>query len=90
MKILTNKQCDEIVKRICANEIIQMECSVFDDVEAETKMVENREEIAYIIGGSKGMNKVRATIHKRTMKALDDLEKEIKERSGKNAEQKSK
>ena len=90
MKILTNKQCDEIVKRICANEIIQMECSVFDDVEAETKMVENREEIAYIIGGSKGMNKVRATIHQRTMKALDDLEKEIKERAGKNAEQKSK
>ena len=90
MKILTNKQCDEIVKRICANEIIQMECSVFDDVEAETKMVENREEIAYIIGGSKGMNKVRATIHQRTMKALDELEKEIKERAGKDAEQKSK
>lgn len=86
MKILTNKQCDEIVKRICANEIIQMECSVFDDVEAETKMVENREEIAYIIGGSKGMNKVRATINQRTMKALEDLEKEIKEMAGKNAD----
>ena len=90
MKILTKKQCDEILERICANEIIQTECSVFDDVEVETKMVENRAEIAYIIGGAKGMNKVRATIHKRTMKALDDLEKEIKERSGKNAEQKSK
>ena len=90
MKILTKKQCDEILERICANKIIQTECSVFDDIEAETKMVENRAEIAYIVGGAKGMDKVRATIHQRTMKALEDLEKEIKERAGKNAEQKSK
>ncbi len=86
MKILTKKQCDEILERICANEIIQMESSVCDDVEAETKMVENCAEIAYIIGGAKGMNKVRATIHQRTMKALEDIEKEIKERAGKNAD----
>lgn len=86
MKILTKKQCDEILERICANEIIQTECSVCDDVEAETKMVENRAEIAYIVGGAKGMNKVRATIHQRTMKVLEDLEKEIKERAGKNAD----
>lgn len=82
MKILTKKQCDEILKRICANEIIQMECSIFSDVEAETKMVENRAEIAHIIGG----DKIHATIHQRTMKALDDLGKEIKERAGKNAD----
>ena len=86
MKIPTKKQCDEILKRICANEIIQTEYSVLDDIEAETKMIENRAEIAYIIGGVKGMNKVRATIHQRTMKALDDLGKEIKERAGKNAD----
>lgn len=87
MKILTKKQCDEILKRICANEIIQTECSVFDDVEAETKMIENRAEIAYIVGGVKGMDKIHATIHQRKMKkALDDLEKEIKERAGKNAD----
>lgn len=86
MKILTKKKCDEILKRVCANEIIQMECSVFDDVEAETKMIENRAEIAYIVGGVKGMNKVRATIHQRMIKAIEDLEKEIKERAGeKNA-----
>ena len=85
MKILTKKQCDEILKRICANEIIQMECSIFSDVEAETKMVENRAEIAHIIGGVKGMDKIRATIHQRTMKSLEELEKEIKERAGKNA-----
>lgn len=86
MKILTKKQCDDILKRICANEIIQMECSIFSDIEAETKMIENRAEIAYIVGGAKGMNKVRSTIHQRTMKELEDLEKEIKERTGKNAD----
>lgn len=75
MKILTKKQCDEILKRICANEIIQMECSIFSDIEAETKMIENRAEIASIVGGAKGMDKVCATIHKRTMKALDYIEK---------------
>lgn len=68
MRILTKKQCDEILKRICANEIIQMECSVFDDVEAETKMIENRAEIASIVGGAKGMNKVCATIRQRADK----------------------
>ena len=86
MRILTKKQCDEILKRICANEIIRIECASFDDIEAETKMIENCEDIAYIIGGAKGMDKVCATIHQRTMKALEDLEKEIKERAGKNAD----
>ena len=87
MRILTKKQCDEILKRICANEIIQMECSIFSDIEAETKMIENRAEIASIVGGAKGMNKVSATIRQRIMKALEDLEKkEIKERTGKNAD----
>lgn len=75
MRILTKKQCDEILKRICANEIIQMECSIFSDIEAETKMIENRAEIASIVGGAKGMNKVSATIRQRIMKALEDLEK---------------
>lgn len=75
MRILTKKQCDEILKRICANEIIQMECSIFSDIEAETKMIENRAEIASTVGGAKGMNKVSATIRQRIMKALEDLEK---------------
>ena len=75
MKILTKKQCDEILRRICANEIIQMECSIFSDIEAETKMIENRAEIASIVGGAKGMNKVSATIRQRIMKALDDPKK---------------
>lgn len=75
MRILTKKQCDEILKRICANEIIQMECSIFSDIEAETKMIENRAEIASIVGGAKGMNKVSATIRQRIMKASENLEK---------------
>ena len=75
MKILTKKQCDEILKRICANEIIQMECSIFSDIEAETKMIENRAEIASIVGGAKGMNKVSATIHQRAIKVSENLEK---------------
>ena len=86
MKILTKKQCDEILKRICANEIIQMECSIFDDIEAEAKMIENRADIASIVGGIKGMEKVQATIRQRTIKTCDDLKKEIKERAGKNAD----
>ncbi len=75
MKILTKKQCDEILKRICANEIIQMECSIFSDIEAETKMIENRAEIASIVGGAKGMNKVSATIRQRAIKVSENLEK---------------
>ena len=69
MRILTKKQCDEILKRICANEIIRIECASFDDIEAETKMIENCADIAYIIGGTKGMNKVCATIRQRADKS---------------------
>lgn len=34
-------------------------------MEAETKAAENRAEIAYIVGGIKGMNKVQNTLRKR-------------------------
>lgn len=61
MKILTKKKCDEILKRIVANEIIAIECDE-SDVEAQTKAIENRAEIAFIIGGIKGMDKVQNTI----------------------------
>ena len=75
MKILTKKQCDEILERICANEIIQMECSIFSDVKAETKMIGNRAEIASIIGGAKGINKICDTINKRYKRTLDYFNK---------------
>lgn len=53
MKFLSKKKCEEILKRITANEIIQVEYGLHD-MGAETKAIENRAEIAYIIGGVKG------------------------------------
>lgn len=64
MKILSKKKCDEILKRIVDNEIIQIEYGL-RDIEAETKATENRADIAYLVGGIKGMNKVQNTVHKR-------------------------
>lgn len=64
MKILSKKKCEEILKRITANEIIQIEYGLHD-MEAETKATENGAEIAFIVGGIKGMNKVQNTLRKR-------------------------
>jgi hypothetical protein len=64
MKILSKKKCEEILKRITANEIIQTEYGLHD-MEAEAKATENRAEIAYIVGGIKGMNKIQNTLKKR-------------------------
>lgn len=64
MKILSKKKCEEILKRITANEIIQVEYGLHD-MEAETTATENRAEIACIVGGIKGMNKVQNTLRKR-------------------------
>lgn len=64
MKFLSKKKCDEILKRITANEIIQVEYGLHD-MEAETKATENRAEIAFIVGGINGMNKVQNTLRKR-------------------------
>lgn len=64
MKILSKKKCEEVLKRITANEIIQVEYGLHD-MEAETKATENRAEIAFIVGGINGMNKVQNTLRKR-------------------------
>ena len=64
MKFLSKKKCDEILKRITANEIIQVEYGLHD-MEAETKATENRAEIAFIVGGINGMNKMQNTLRKR-------------------------
>lgn len=61
MKILSKKKCDEILKRITANEIIAINCDG-NDIEAQTKATENRAEIAFLVGGIKGMTKVQNTI----------------------------
>lgn len=60
MKILSKKKCDEILKRIAENEIIAIYSS--DDIEAQTKAIENRAEIAFLVGGIKGMTKVQNTV----------------------------
>lgn len=63
MKILTKKKVDEILKRIAANEIIASES--IEDINAYDKVVENNAEMAFLVGGLKGMNKVRYTLYKR-------------------------
>ena len=63
MKILTKKQVDEILKRITANEIICVE--YMKDIDAQTHLIENNAEIAYLVGGIKGMNKIQNTIKER-------------------------
>ena len=63
MRIITKKKADEILKRITANEIIGIE--YINDIEAHTKFCENNADIAFIIGGVKGMEKVRNTLKRR-------------------------
>jgi len=63
MKILTKKKVDEILKRITANEIIAIES--IEDINAYDKVAENNAEMAFLVGGFKGMNKIRDTLYKR-------------------------
>ena len=63
MKIITKKKADEILKRIAANEIIGIED--IKDIEAHTKFIENNADIAFEIGGVKGMTKIQNTLKER-------------------------
>ena len=63
MKIITKKKADEILKRIAANEIIGIE--YIKDIEAYTKLSENNTDIAFEIGGIKGMTKIQNTLKRR-------------------------
>lgn len=63
MKIITKKKADEILKRLTANEIIAIEC--IKDVDAHTQFVENNADIAYEVGGIKGMTKIQNTLRRR-------------------------
>lgn len=76
MKILTNKQVDEILKRITANEISAIEYA--KDISEYTKNIEiyehfikNNAEIAFLVGGIRGMNKILNTIKQRYQKIGD-------------------
>lgn len=66
MKILSKKKVDEILKRITANEIIAIETPM--DEENFEYMINNNIEIAYMVGGIKGMTKVQNTIKERYRK----------------------
>ena len=63
MKIITKKKADEILKRITANEIIGIE--YIKDIEVYTKLSENNTDIAFEIGGVKGMTKIQNTLKRR-------------------------
>ena len=52
MKILTRKKQDEIIKQICANEIIFL--SQNKDIECMDKYFENSIKIAELVGGCDG------------------------------------
>ena len=67
MKILTKKKVDEILKRITANKIIAIKYITIP--EANGVFSENSSEIAYLVGGIKGMCKVQNTIKSRYVKA---------------------
>lgn len=60
MKILTRKKQDEIIKRICANEIIFL--SQNKDIECIDKYMENSTEIAELVGGCDGALKYLFTV----------------------------
>ena len=63
MKIITKKKADEILKRITANEIIGIE--YIEDIGAHTKFIENNADIAFEVGGIKGMTKIQNTLKRR-------------------------
>ena len=63
MKILNKKQVSEILKRITANEIICIE--YMKDIDAQTHLIENNADIAYLVGGINGMNKIQNTLKER-------------------------
>ena len=65
MIILTKKKVDEILKRIAANEIIAIETPM--KTESLECMVENNCEIAFLLGGTKGMCKILYALKKRYM-----------------------
>lgn len=55
MKILTRKKQDEIIKRICVNEIIFL--SQNKDIECIEKYIDNSTEIAWLVSGYDGAMK---------------------------------
>ena len=65
MKILTKKKQEEILKRLTANSIIYLEGN--KDEECISCFADNSGEIAFLVGGVKGAEKMFNTVHKRIM-----------------------
>lgn len=70
MIILTRKKQDEIIKRLCANEIIfrhEMNALPMCEewIECSRQYIDNSFEIALLVDGVKGASKVKNTLEKR-------------------------
>lgn len=63
MKILTKKKQEEILKRLVANSVIFIKGN--KDEECIGSFAENTMEIAFFVGGLKGMEKVTNTTNER-------------------------
>lgn len=72
MKILTKKKQDEILKRLVANNIIYLEGN--GDAECIEKFADNGAEIAFLVGGIKGAEKMFNTVHNRIMAKMGERE----------------
>lgn len=63
MKIFTRKDKDEVLKRIATCQMITIE--FVDDPKAYSKITDSLTEIAVLVGGIEGLNKIQRSIHKR-------------------------
>jgi uncharacterized protein (DUF2344 family) len=62
MKILFKKQQEKILKKIAENEVIgedNIAVNKKEDIEQLDKFIENGADIAYLVGGLKGMESAR-------------------------------
>lgn len=62
MKLLSKKECDEVLKRVTACQIIANE--YVKDIEAFDKIAENLADISISIGDCMGASKVQNTVRK--------------------------
>lgn len=74
MKILTRKKQDEILKLLTANLTININTSM--DVESFTYIVDNTYDIATLVDGFNGLNKVHNTCSRYVSKKISELNKD--------------
>ena len=74
MKILTRKKQDEILKHLTANLIIDSDA--ITDIESLRYAVDNAFEIAILVDGINGLNKVHNTASQYVSKKISELDKD--------------